>query len=161
MKRILGILGWLGVVLVLAAVAARFIAPAKVELYQGLAIAGLLATAGDYARLLEMLRNHGELDGVRLLSPKTVELMHANHTGAKYAQDTGAFGLGFWVMQDVGYYGELGTPGAYGWGSAYFPQYLVDPQERIVALLMTQLRPSGGNDLSQKFKVLMYQALVK
>jgi CubicO group peptidase (beta-lactamase class C family) len=123
--------------------------------------AGLLATAGDYGRLLQMFLNGGELDGVRLLSPKTVELMRSNHTGTKYANDTGAFGLGFWVMQDVGFYGELGSVGAYGWGSAYFPQYLVDPKERIVAMFMTQHRPSGGNDLNQKFKVLMYQALVK
>lgn len=123
--------------------------------------AGLLSTAADYGRLLQMLLNGGELDGVRLLSPKTVELMHANHTGTKFTGDTGAFGLGFWVMEDVGRYGELGSVGAYGWGSAYFPQYLVDPTERIVALLMTQLMPSGGNDLNQKFKVLMYQALVK
>ncbi len=123
--------------------------------------AGLLSTTGDYARLLQMLLNGGELEGVRLLSPKTVELMRSNHTGTKYSQDTGAFGLGFWVMQDVGYYGELGTPGAFGWGSAYFPQYLVDPQERIVAMLMTQHRPAGGNTLNQRFKQLMYQALVK
>lgn len=123
--------------------------------------AGLLSTAGDYARLLHMLLNGGQLDGVRLLSPKSVELMRSNHTGTKYAGDTGAFGLGFWVMQDVGFYGELGTPGAFGWGSAYFPQYLVDPKEGIVALLMTQLRPTGGNTLNQQFKVLMYQALVK
>jgi CubicO group peptidase (beta-lactamase class C family) len=123
--------------------------------------AGLLATAGDYGRLLQMLLNEGQLDGVRLLSPKAVQLMRANHTGTKYAGDTGAFGLGFWVMQDVGFYGELGSVGAYGWGSAYFPQYLVDPKEKIVALMMTQLRPTGGSDLNQKFKVMMYQALVK
>ncbi len=123
--------------------------------------AGLLATAGDYARLLQMFLNEGQLDGVRLLAPKTIELMRSNHTGTKYAQDTGAFGLGFWVMQDVGYYGELGSVGSYGWGSAYFPQYLVDPKEKIVAILMTQLRPTGGNDLNQKFKVMMYQALMK
>lgn len=123
--------------------------------------AGLLSTASDYARLLQMFLNEGQLDGVRLLSPKTVELMRSNHTGTKYSQDTGAFGLGFWVMQDVGYYGELGSVGAFGWGSAYFPQYLVDPKEKIVALLMTQLRPTGGSDLNQKFKVMMYQALVK
>ncbi len=123
--------------------------------------AGVLSTAGDYARLLQMLLNNGELDGVRLLGRKSVELMHANHTGDKYRRDTNAFGLGFWVNQDLGYFGELGSEGAYGWGSAYFPQYLVDPKERIVALFMTQHRPSGGNDLNQKFKVLMYQALVK
>ena len=69
--------------------------------------AGLLSTIGDYGRLLQMLLNGGELDGVRLLSPKTVELMHANHTGDKYARDTRGFGLGFWVNNDPGYYGEL------------------------------------------------------
>lgn len=123
--------------------------------------AGLLSTTSDYARLLQLLLNGGELDGVRLLSPKTVELMRSNHTGTKYAENTGAFGLGFWVMQEVGYYGELGTPGAFGWGSAYFPQYLVDPQEKIVAFLMTQHRPAGNQDLNQRFKVLMYQALLR
>lgn len=123
--------------------------------------AGVLSTARDYGRLLQMFLNGGELDGVRLLSPKAIELMRSNHTGTKYVKDTDAFGLGFWVMQDVGYFGELGSVGSYGWGSAYFPQYLVDPKERIVALMMTQLMPSGGNDLNQKFKVMMYQALVK
>lgn len=123
--------------------------------------AGVLSTTGDYARFLQMLLNGGELDGVRLLSPKTVELMHANHTGEKYVRDTGGFGLGFWVNTDLGYFGELGTEGAYGWGSAYFPQYLVDPKEKIVALLMTQLKPASGLDLNQKFKVMMYQALIE
>jgi CubicO group peptidase (beta-lactamase class C family) len=123
--------------------------------------AGLLSTAGDYTRLLQMLLNGGELDGVRLLSPKTVALMHANHTGNKYSGDTKAFGLGFAILDDLGYYGELGSEGSYGWGSAYYPQYLVDPQERMVALMMTQLMPAENLDLIKKFKVLTYQALVK
>ncbi len=123
--------------------------------------AGLLSTASDYGRLLQMLLNQGELDGVRILSRKGVELMHANHTGDKYRRDTTAFGLGFWVNQDLGYFGELGSEGAYGWGSAYYPQYLVDPKERMVALFMTQLMPSGGLDLMAKIKVLTYQALDK
>ena len=123
--------------------------------------AGLLSTANDYGRLLQMLLNGGELDGVRLLSPKTVELMHQNHTGDKYRRDTDGFGLGFWVIGDLGYYGELGSEGAYGWGSAYYPQYLVDPKEKLVAIFMTQLRPSGGLTLNQRFKVLTYQALIK
>lgn len=123
--------------------------------------AGLLSTTADYARLLQMFLNDGELDGVRLLSPKSVELMRSNHTGTKYASDTGAFGLGFWVMQDVGFYGELGTPESYGWGSAYYPVYLVDPRERIVAFFMTQHMPAGGQDLNGRFKILMYQALIK
>lgn len=123
--------------------------------------AGLLSTAEDYARFLQMLLNGGELDGVRLLSPKTVELMHANHTGTKYSRDTSAFGLGFWVNEDPGHFGELVGEGAYGWGSAYYPQYLVDPKEKIVALFMTQLMPTGGINLNQRWKVLMYQALVE
>jgi CubicO group peptidase (beta-lactamase class C family) len=121
--------------------------------------AGLLSTTSDYARLLQLFLNQGELDGVRLVSRKTIELMVSNHTGTKFTQDTGAFGLGFWVTQEVGYYGELATPGSFGWGSAYFPQYLVDPKERIVAFIMTQHRPEGNQDLNQRFKVLMYQAL--
>jgi CubicO group peptidase (beta-lactamase class C family) len=121
--------------------------------------AGLLSTTGDYARFLQMLLNDGELDGVRLLGRKSVELMRADHVGDKARQSTRGYGLGFWVNTDVGYHGELGSEGAYGWGSAYFPQYLVDPKERIVALFMTQHRPAGALDLNQKFKVLMYQAL--
>lgn len=123
--------------------------------------AGLLSTTSDYGRLLQMLLNEGELDGVRLLSPKTVELMHQNHVGDKYSRDTHGFGLGFWVNDDPGAYGELSSEGAYGWGSAYFPQYLVDPKERLVAIFMTQLRPAGSEDLNQRFKILTYQALVK
>ena len=123
--------------------------------------AGLLSTTADYARLLQMLLNDGELDGVRLLSPKSVELMRSNHTGKKFSRDTGAFGLGFWVMEDIGYYGELGSVGAFGWGSAYYPQYFVDPKEKLVAFIMTQLWPAGDQDLNQRFKVLTYQALVK
>lgn len=123
--------------------------------------AGLLSTVNDYARFLQMLLNGGELDGVRLLGPKTVELMHADHVGEKFAGETRAFGFGFWVLEDLGVGGEVGSVGSYGWGSAYFPQYLVDPKERMVALFMTQHMPSGGLDLNQRFKVLIYQALVK
>ncbi len=122
--------------------------------------AGLLSTASDYGRLLRMLLNDGELDGVRLLSRKSVELMHANHTGDKFSSGTGAFGLGFWVMPDIGRYGELGSVGSYGWGSAYYPQYLVDPKEHLVAFMMAQLIPSGGLPLNEQVKVLTYQALV-
>lgn len=123
--------------------------------------AGLLSTPQDYGRFLQMLLNEGELDGARLLGPKTVELMRSNLVGDKYARDTGAFGAGFWVMQDLGFYGELGSEGSYGWGSAYYPQYFIDPKERMVGVLFTQLMPSGGLDLNRKFKILAYQALVK
>lgn len=124
--------------------------------------AGMLSTTTDYARLLQMLLNGGELDGVRLLAPKTVELMHANHTGDKYRSiDGDGFGLGFWTIGDVGVSGEMGSVGAYGWGSAYFPQYVVDPKERLILIFMTQHRPAGNSTLNQRIKVLTYQALIR
>lgn len=123
--------------------------------------AGLLATTGDYARFLQMLLNEGQLDGVRLLAPGTVRLMHENHTGDKFRRDNAGFGLGFRINDDPGFYGELVGPGAYGWGSAYFPQYFVDPKERLVGIFMAQLNPAGGNNLNQKFKVAIYQALIE
>ena len=121
--------------------------------------AGLLSTARDYARFLQMLLNGGELEGVRVLSRKSVELMRTDHLGDKYRGDTAGFGLGFWVNTQPGRQGELGSEGAYGWGSAYFPQYIVDPRERLVALFLTQLMPAGGSDLNQRWKATMYQAL--
>lgn len=123
--------------------------------------AGLLSTAKDYGRFLQMLLNEGELDGARLLSPKTVRLMSENHTGELFKGGTSAFGLGFWVNNDSGFHGELNSEGAYGWGSAYFPQYFVDPEEQMIGILFTQLRPAGSVDLNQKFKTLIYQSLVK
>jgi CubicO group peptidase (beta-lactamase class C family) len=121
--------------------------------------AGLCSTASDYGRFMQMLLNGGELDGVRLLNSRTVALMHVNHTGNLFKWDTQAFGLGFWVNEDPGKRGELVGQGAYGWGSAYFPQYFIDPQEKMVAVLMTQLRPDGGSNLNQRFKTVIYQAL--
>ncbi|ATC64954.1 serine hydrolase [Nibricoccus aquaticus] len=123
--------------------------------------AGLLSTTSDYTRFLQMLLNNGELDGVRLLAPKTVELMHANHTGDKFLGEGDGFGLGFWVSTDLGKTGEIGTVGSYGWGSAYFPEYIVDPKERLVIIFMTQLRPAGGSNFNHLIKRLTYQALIK
>lgn len=123
--------------------------------------AGLVSTAPDYGRFLQMLVNGGELDGVRLLSPRTVALMSTDHHVPGFDWDTRSFGLGFWVLTDLGRHHELGQEGAYGWGSAYYPQYVVDPQNRMTALLMAQLRPTGGMSLNQRFKVLTYQALIE
>lgn len=122
--------------------------------------AGMLSTAGDYTRLLQMLLNKGELDGVRLLSPHTVALMTADHLGAKSGGDADGFGLGFWVNVRRGGFKELGSEGAFGWGSAYFPQYTVDPKERLVILFMTQLRPAGNSTLHLRVRNLTYQALI-
>ncbi len=123
--------------------------------------AGMVSTAGDYTRFLQMLLNKGELDGVRLLSPKTVALMTADHLGPKANGDADGFGLGFWVNVRTGGFKELGSEGAFGWGSAYFPQYTVDPKERLVILLMTQLKPAGNSTLHLRVRTLTYQALLK
>ena len=127
--------------------------------------AGLLSTARDYARLLQALLNGGELDSVRLLSPKTVELMTANHVGTLFAErapaDAGmGFGLGFDVVEDLGKNGRYGSEGAFGWGGAYHTSYWVDPREKLVALLMTQLLPAAGSDLHGRFRTLVYQSIV-
>ena len=104
--------------------------------------AGLLSTARDYGRFLQMLLNGGEIDGVRLLSPKTVELMTVNHVGSLFQRGRRlGFGLGFEVTEDVGRSGRYGSVGAFGWGGAYHTTYWVDPKEKLVALLMTQLLP--------------------
>lgn len=123
--------------------------------------AGMLSTAGDYTRFLQMLLNRGELDGVRLLSPHTVALMTADHLGGKSGGDADGFGLGFWVNVKRGGFRELGSEGAFGWGSAYFPQYTVDPKERLVILFMTQLRPAGASTLHLRVRNLTYQALMR
>jgi len=127
--------------------------------------AGLLSTARDYGRFLQMLLNGGEIDGVRLLSPKTVELMTVNHVATLFAErgpnDAGrGFGLGFDVIEDLGRTGQYGSTGGFGWGGAYHTTYWVDPKERMVALLMTQLLPAGDSDLHARFRALVYQSIV-
>lgn len=121
--------------------------------------AGLLTTASDYARLLQMLLNGGELDGARLLSPLSVELMATNHLGALYQDGNFGFGLGFEIVHDAGRAGRLGGPGSFGWGGAYHSRYFVDPREQMVGVFFSQILPSRGLDLQDKFRILAYQAV--
>ncbi|WP_326543008.1 serine hydrolase [Pseudorhodoferax sp.] len=123
--------------------------------------AGLVSTAGDYARLLQMLLNGGQLDGQRLLAPATVALMQRPHLGPGYGADGEGAGFGFWVASNPGSNSELASPGSYGWGSAYSPQYVVDPQQRTVFVYMAQLRPAGDSTINQRVKVLARQALLE
>jgi CubicO group peptidase (beta-lactamase class C family) len=122
--------------------------------------AGLLSTAADFGRFLQMLLNGGELDGVRLLSPKTVALATSNVVGSMYDDGRLGFGLGFEVTEKVGPAGRLDSPGAYGWGSAYDPRYFVDPSEKLVAFFLTQLIPARDYDLHKRFRTLVYQSIV-
>lgn len=120
--------------------------------------AGLVSTARDYGRFLQMLLNRGSLDGVRLLSPKTVDLMTSNQIGARYTQDGQGFGLGFYTVERTGG-ANLATPGSYGWGGAYGSTYMVDPKEGLILLFMIQQLPNRS-DVPAKFPTLVYQALV-
>jgi len=122
--------------------------------------AGLVSTARDYARFLQALLNGGELDGARILSPKTVELMTSNHVGSLFSEGRTGFGLGFEVVEHVGRSGRYGSIGEFSWGGAYYTSYWADPQEKLVALFMAQLLPSGGLDLQGRFRTLVYQSIV-
>lgn len=123
--------------------------------------AGLLSTANDYMRFLLMMRNGGQLDGARILSRKSVELMTVDHLGSiPYTAGSG-FGLGFSVKKDLGLRGELGSVGEYGWGGAYHSTYWVDPKEDLVVVYFTQLIPAGGLDDHAKLRALIYQSIVE
>jgi len=122
--------------------------------------AGLLSTARDYARVLQMLLGGGEIDGVRLLGPKTVELMTTNHVGSLFEEGKTGFGLGFSVVEHLGRAGRYGSVDEFGWGGAYYTSYWVDPREKLVAVFLAQLLPSGGLDLQSKFRTLVYQSIV-
>ncbi len=133
--------------------------------------AGLLSTASDYARFLQMMLCGGELDGARILSPKSVELMTVDHLGGmlvRNVDDAGAlfgeergvgFGLGFRVVEDLGARGALGSVGEYGWGGAYHSSYWVDPEEELVVVYLAQLIPAGDLDDHARFRALLYQAI--
>ncbi|MDB4915134.1 MAG: beta-lactamase [Gemmatimonadetes bacterium] len=119
--------------------------------------AGLLSTAQDYARFLQMILNRGEMNGVRYLSPKMVDLMTTNQSGTLYATPGEGFGLGFQTVEKLGADG-LASVGSFGWGGAYGSTYKVDPAEHLVIVLMINLIPNR-TDLPAKFPTLVYQAL--
>lgn len=122
--------------------------------------AGLLSTAADYARFLQMLLNGGQLDGKRILSRKTVELMTADHLSDQVFRDGQGFGLGFYVVEDLGARGIPGSTGEFGWGGAYHSTYWVDPKEELVVVYFTQLIPAQDIDDHGKLRALVYQAIV-
>jgi CubicO group peptidase (beta-lactamase class C family) len=130
--------------------------------------AGLVSTAADYMRFIQMLLNGGELEGIRLLGRKTVELMTINHLPDEmipirvepHILHGCGFGLGFRVLVDVAQCGRLGTQGEFGWGGAASTSFFVDPKEDLVGLILTQLMPSRHYPIRSEFKVLVYQALI-
>jgi len=122
--------------------------------------AGLVSSARDYARFLQMLDNGGVLDGARILSPSTVRLMTSDQIDTVYRARGLGFGLGFEVLTNPGLAGEYGRAGRFGWGGAYGSTYWVDPANDLVAVYMMQLMPRRSMDLGERFRTLVYQALV-
>lgn len=122
--------------------------------------AGLVSTARDYAVFLQMLLDGGVFGDVRLLSPASVILMTSNQVGDLYGAPASGHGLAFQTWQDPASVGRYGAPGSYGWGGAYHSNYLVDPAHRLVAVFMTQLMPATGSVLHDRFRTLVYQAIV-
>ena len=127
---------------------------------------GIVSTASDYLRFARMLLNKGELEGARLLSPKTVELMASNHTGDLfiYARGYGwGYGFSLGVRTDIVESGSIGSAGTYGWGGAACTQFFIDPAQELIALALTQVFGFGfkpGFRLDQDFEKAVYQALV-
>lgn len=118
---------------------------------------GLVSTASDYARFAQMMLNDGELDGVRLLSRKTVALM-TTHQLDDMGVDFG-FGLGFSIVRDALDLNEVGSVGMYSGGGFFYTNFFIDPQERMIGIFMCQLHPSGGLDIGEKVRILSYQAI--
>lgn len=134
---------------------------------------GLVSTTRDYTRFCWMLLNGGELDGARLLSPRTVSYMTRNHLpgGADLATfgrplfsetryDGVGFGLGFAVVVDPVAYRTLTTVGEYHWGGMASTSFWVDPAEELAVVFMTQLLPSSTYPLRSQLRQLVYQSLV-
>lgn len=133
---------------------------------------GLISTAADYLRFAQMLLNGGELDGVRLLGRKTIELMTRNHVPpalqpwvmrrpviAHLCQGHG-YGLGMRVMLDPAQAGVPGSVGEYGWAGAANTFFWIDPAEEMICLFLCQLFPFSQYALDRDFKTLAYQAIV-
>ena len=126
--------------------------------------AGLCSTMDDFARFYTMLLNNGELDGVRLLGRKTVELMHADHLGT-LARSGGVlpewegFGLTFAVDPAPGKLPQPGSEGAYNWGGAAGTNFWIDPKEHMVGVFLIQILPPNVN-AAEQFKRMTYEALI-
>ena len=125
---------------------------------------GLMSTAMDYTRFLQCLRNRGELDGVRLLGPHTVDYMTADHLGGIPANGTllppgHGFGLGFAVRTHLGLSPVPGSVGLYYWGGIAGTTFFVDPALDMYAMLMVQA-PNQRDYYRPLFRDLVYAALV-
>jgi CubicO group peptidase (beta-lactamase class C family) len=125
---------------------------------------GLLSTVPDYMRFCQMLLNRGELDGVRLLTAKTVETMTGNGLSEDVLKARG--GSMGWGLANVNVLlnpapNELASRGEYGWDGTAGTIFWVDPSKEMVTVLMTQSSPSNPDQIRQRFKALVQQAIVE
>ncbi|HJS06478.1 MAG TPA: serine hydrolase domain-containing protein [Pirellulales bacterium] len=127
---------------------------------------GLVSTSDDYVRFCQMLLNGGELDGKRLLKPDTVKQMTTNQIGdlQPWIGSHGLqFGYGFGIVgeptNETTAAKEPATPGTYSWGGIFGTYFFVDPQKKLVGLLMMQIHPNDHISLRQDFQRLVYDAL--
>jgi CubicO group peptidase (beta-lactamase class C family) len=133
---------------------------------------GLTGTTVDYLKFCEMLRRGGELDGERILGPRTIEMMHKNHLAggrdltdlaiASFSETANkgvGFGLGFAMTLDQVTTGCLGE-GDYYWGGAASTIFWVDPKEDLCVVFMTQLMPSGAFNFRGQLKSIIYSSIV-
>ena len=127
--------------------------------------AGIISTASDYVRFAQMLLNKGELDGKRILSRKTIELMTSNSIGDKYIFNNlrytsgDKFGYGFGIRTERGVFDENESIGSYGWDGAFYTRYWVDPKEDLIGIFMSQMDGFWSENYIGKFKVLVYQSI--
>jgi len=133
---------------------------------------GLVSTMADYLRFCRMLGNGGVLDGVRIIGPRTIRLMASNHlpggadlaTMAQSAAETQregqGFGLGFAVLLDQTVAQVIGTPGEYFWGGAASTAFWITPAEDLIAIFLTQLRPSSTYPVRRELRAAVYSAIV-
>ncbi len=125
--------------------------------------AGLVSTAEDYFHFAQMLANGGQLNGKRLLSPRTVELMSSNHTGEMFPGQLGrppgmGFGFAVEVVVDAIKADSRRSVGSFGWDGAFGTHFWIDPKEKIVAVLMIQ---TANRDLHRDFENAVMQAIVE
>jgi CubicO group peptidase (beta-lactamase class C family) len=127
-------------------------------------VAGLSSTAADYFKFHQMMLNGGQYNGVRLLSPKTVDLMITNHVGdgtlVNLKGPGYGFGLGYSILLDAGKAGESLTPGSFGWGGAWGTYFFVDPVEELVGILMLQITSYNHLNIRTDLATLATQAIV-
>jgi CubicO group peptidase (beta-lactamase class C family) len=125
---------------------------------------GLHSTAGDYVRFAQMLLDGGQLEGARILSRKTVELMTQNRLTAlaephPFGQKELGFGLGVRIVTNLGASRHLGSPGMFGWDGAATTLVWMDPKERLVSILLTQHFPYNEGDIFATFMNGVYGAI--